>query len=43
MVLFKTKSDQNICQNEPDCINHFKIFCMCAADIIISLCKTTCK
>ena len=26
MVLFKKKSDKNIHQNAPDCINHFKIF-----------------
>ena len=26
MGLFKTKSDQNIHQKTPDCINHFKIF-----------------
>ena len=26
MVLFNKKSDQNIHQNAPDCIHHFKIF-----------------
>ena len=26
MVIFKTKSNQNVHQNAPDCINHFKIF-----------------